>query len=70
MPEASDDEFGRFLEELTALSRRHGIEIGGCGCCGSPWLNHREVGSDEAYTIERDIGTFPGEWLGLEKKEN
>lgn len=27
-----------FLNELTALTRKHGIAIGGCGCCGSPWL--------------------------------
>ncbi len=28
-----------FLEELTALSRKHGIKIDGCGCCGSPYLS-------------------------------
>lgn len=27
-----------FLEELTALTRKHRIAIGGCGCCGSPSL--------------------------------
>lgn len=29
----------KFLEELTELTKKYGIEIGGCGCCGSPWLN-------------------------------
>ena len=29
----------KFLEELTELTKRHGIEICGCGCCGSPWLD-------------------------------
>ena len=29
---------GMFLEELTALSKKHGVWIGGCGCCGSPYL--------------------------------
>lgn len=29
----------QFLAELTELTRKHGISIGGCGCCGSPWLN-------------------------------
>jgi hypothetical protein len=27
-----------FLEELTELSKKHGIYIAACGCCGSPWL--------------------------------
>jgi hypothetical protein len=27
-----------FLAELSELSRKHKIEIGGCGCCGSPFL--------------------------------
>ena len=29
----------QFLFELAELTRKHGISIGGCGCCGSPWLN-------------------------------
>lgn len=28
-----------FLEELSALTREWGVEIGGCGCCGSPWVS-------------------------------
>jgi hypothetical protein len=27
-----------FLRELTALSRKHGILVTGCGCCSSPDL--------------------------------
>lgn len=27
-----------FLTELTKLTDKYGFEIGGCGCCGSPWL--------------------------------
>ena len=28
----------RFLEELTELTKKYNIVIGGCGCCGSPFL--------------------------------
>lgn len=28
-----------FLKELEALTRKYKVAIGGCGCCGSPWLN-------------------------------
>lgn len=28
-----------FLVDLTELTRKHGIYIHGCGCCGSPSLN-------------------------------
>lgn len=44
-----------FLKELTKLSRDYGIAIGGCGCCGSPWL-YEEEGDDfknQAYGIDR-----------------
>lgn len=27
-----------FLKELTNLSLSYGIIVGGCGCCGSPYL--------------------------------
>ena len=28
-----------FLKELFELSLKHRISIGGCGCCGSPFLS-------------------------------
>ena len=31
-----------FLNDLTELTKKHKIEIGGCGCCGSPWLTAKE----------------------------
>jgi len=35
-----------FLKELTKLSLKYGITIGGCGCCGSPYLkDHTDGGS-------------------------
>ena len=42
-----------FLLELTALTRKHGISIGGCGCCGSPSLEKADVSDERAgYKIE------------------
>lgn len=31
-----------FLRELEALSRKHGLAVDGCGCCGSPGLRELE----------------------------
>ena len=33
-----------FLKELTELTQKYGLEIGGCGCCGSPWVLEIESG--------------------------
>lgn len=41
-----------FLAELTELSRKHGIVIGGCGCCGSPWVYKKDVLDTERYISE------------------
>lgn len=27
-----------FLNELSLLTQKYGIAIGGCGCCGSPFV--------------------------------
>jgi hypothetical protein len=31
-------ELDKFLEELTTLTKKYKLEIGGCGCCGSPYV--------------------------------
>lgn len=36
-----------FVLELRELTRKHGIAIGGCGCCGSPFLDMGADVSDE-----------------------
>lgn len=32
-----------FLQDLAELTKKHGIKIDGCGCCGSPWLEDNEM---------------------------
>ena len=39
------DRFNKFMAELSDLTNKYGIEIGGCGCCGSPFV----TGSDGRY---------------------
>lgn len=31
-----------FLDGLSELTQKYGLEIGGCGCCGSPWVEEIE----------------------------
>lgn len=40
-----------FLKELSELTQKHGFSIGGCGCCGSPWICDfkDEFDSDHLY---------------------
>lgn len=45
-----------FLEELSALTRKHRIEIGGCGCCGSPFL--MEVNDGQVEGCNYKISVF------------
>ena len=39
----------KFLEELSELTNKYGFVIGGCGCCGSPWVDEidGDSGGDE-----------------------
>jgi hypothetical protein len=40
-----------FVAELTILSNKYGYHIGGCGCCGSPWIGTNE--NKEGYYLPR-----------------
>ena len=31
-----------FLKELAELTKKYRFVIGGCGCCGSPWIEDLE----------------------------
>jgi len=42
----------KFLDEVAEASRKYGVEIAGCGCCGSPYLLPLE-GTHGAYRINK-----------------
>lgn len=44
-----------FLVELSELSRKHGITIGGCGCCDSPYVGG-EKNLKGRYTVDSRWG--------------
>ena len=46
--------FEAFLREYEALIRKHGVFIGGCGCCDSPFMEWFS-GHPEDWTPEKHI---------------
>lgn len=51
--EQKKDNEKAFLKALTKLTKQYRISIGGCGCCGSPWINHEaKVRNDAQYTVD------------------
>ncbi len=50
-----------FLQELSELTKKYGLAIGGCGCCDSPWV-------EETNTSERDFVFTDLRWNDAEKK--
>lgn len=49
MATISEEQINKFLEELSKLSREHKVVIGGCGCCGSPFL--MPMSNDGKYSV-------------------
>jgi hypothetical protein len=45
-----------FLAELSELSRKRGVGIGGCGCCGSPFLTDHDKEYPGGYEESDDDG--------------
>ena len=54
----TQEQTAAFLVELAALTIKHGIKIGGCGCCGSPFLDPTDA-KDGAYEHSNDPSNGP-----------
>lgn len=53
----SKERLDKFLEELSELTNKYGFVIGGCGCCGSPWVD--EIGGD---SVGEELGFVNGKY--------
>ena len=49
-----NENVGEFVEELTKLTKKYGIIIGGCGCCGSPYLESFKSDFDDFDDYDED----------------
>ena len=58
-----------FLKELSELTQKHGFSIGGCGCCGSPWINDfkNEFNAHELY-YDKEKQKYKAEYDHLTEK--
>jgi hypothetical protein len=43
------EEFAAFLADLTKLTKKHKLIIGGCGCCGSPFIVREKIANHGRY---------------------
>ena len=50
---AAEAQKAAFLLELTELSRKYQLTIGGCGCCGSPFLE--KLTEPGKYVVRGDL---------------
>jgi len=52
--EIPKEDLKEFLKELSKLTRKHNITIGGCGCCGSPFLMRIKKVTSGKYVCSDD----------------
>lgn len=51
-PQTPEEKQEKFLVELAKLTKKYNVAIGGCGCCGSPYLfNPKQPGG--VYTCSK-----------------
>jgi hypothetical protein len=51
-----------FLRDLAELTRKHGIAIGGCGCCDSPFLCNLDGEDGGDYSANEHDMDGPVTW--------
>ena len=51
----SQFKLNKFLTELAELTKKYDISIGGCGCCGSPYLQRIDNGEIIGESLSWDI---------------
>jgi len=55
-----------FLIGLSKLTRETGVKIGGCGCCGSPFLGEAKDTSEQSgYVYEPEAGFDDVRWVDM-----
>jgi hypothetical protein len=79
MKEYNEAQVPEFLTELAALTKKYGIKIHGCGCCGSPLLvylkNNKCFKEPREYWYEnleydKDTGCYTVEDFRTEQEIN
>jgi hypothetical protein len=66
MPDYTDEQLRAFLIELSELSRKHGLLIGGCGCCGSPYIMRKEDNQEPSGYLTYNSGDLS--WISPRKE--
>lgn len=54
MSDEEREKLRSFLAELRDLCGRYGYKIGGCGCCGSPWVVTEAAGYVHSLSASGD----------------
>ena len=57
------ERYREFLKGLVKLTKKTGLVIDGCGCCGSPWLANLDDSDYAGYACEED-GTYAHSYDG------
>ena len=61
----NDEKLRAFLTDLSELSQKHHLYIGGCGCCGSPFVYRLTEGGAER--VIADLLSWQGDHYKAEE---